>query len=48
MSDQDPPESAIRIPESMITIAGIRDQDPGIGDHVRPESVITMLRNTQI
>jgi hypothetical protein len=21
---------------------------PGIGDHVRPESVITMLRNTQV
>jgi hypothetical protein len=31
----------IRIPESVITM-------PGIGDHVRPESVITMLRNTQI
>jgi hypothetical protein len=31
----------ITIPESAITI-------PGIGDHVRPESVITMARNTHI
>jgi len=37
----------ITIPETLITITGIRDQDPGIGDHVRPESVITMVRNTQ-
>jgi hypothetical protein len=26
---------------------GITDHDAGIGDYVRPESVITMLRNTQ-
>jgi hypothetical protein len=23
------------------------DRNPGIGDHVRPESAITMVRNTQ-
>jgi hypothetical protein len=45
----------ITIPESLITMPGMGDQDPGttdhdpgIGDHVRPESLITMLRNTQI
>lgn len=36
----------ITIPESVITIPGMGDRNPGIGDHLRPESVITMLRNT--
>ena len=36
------------IPESVITMPGITDHDPGIGDHVKSESVITIVRNTQI
>ena len=35
------------IPESVITMPGITDHDPGIGDHVKSESVITIVRNTQ-
>ena len=35
------------IPESVITVPGITDHDPGIGDHVKSESVITIVRNTQ-
>ena len=35
------------IPESVITMPGIADHDPGIGDHVKSESVITIVRNTQ-
>jgi hypothetical protein len=38
----------IRIPESAITIPGIADRNPGIRDHLPPESVITILRNTQL
>ena len=34
------------IPESVITMPGITDHDPGIGDHVKSESVITIVRNT--
>jgi hypothetical protein len=41
------PESAITFPECLIGITGIGDQDPGISDHLPPESVITMVRNTQ-
>ena len=36
------------IPESVITMPGITDHDPGIGDHVKSESVITIVRNTQL
>ena len=36
------------IPESVITMPGITDHDPGIGDHVKSESVITIVRNTQV
>ena len=34
------------IPESVITMPGITDHDPGIGDHVKSESLITIVRNT--
>ena len=36
------------IPESVITMPGITDHDPGIGDHVKSESVITIVRNTHV
>ncbi len=36
------------IPESVITMPGITDHDPGIGDHVKSESVITIVRNTHL
>ena len=36
------------IPESVITMPGIADHDPGIGDHVKSESVITIVRNTHM
>jgi len=39
------PESALTIPESMLTMAGIRAHHPGIDAHLRPESVLTLLRN---
>ena len=35
----------IRIPESAITITGMADHDPGIGDQDASESMITMNRN---
>jgi len=37
----------ITIPESVITIPGMGDRNPGIGDHLRPESMITIPWNTQ-
>ena len=39
------PESALTFPESMLTMAGIDPHHPGIDPHLRPESVLTLLRN---
>jgi len=30
-----------------VTMTGMTGQDPGISGHVRPESLVTLLRNTQ-
>ena len=30
-----------------VTMTGMAGHDPGISGHVRPESLVTLLRNTQ-
>jgi hypothetical protein len=39
------PESVLTTPESMLTMAGIDAHNPGIGAQLRPEIVLTLLRN---
>jgi hypothetical protein len=43
-----PPESVLTIPEWALTITGTPAHDPGIGAQDRPESPLTMVRNTQL
>ena len=31
-----------------VTMTGMAGHDPGISGHVRPESLVTLLRNTQM
>jgi hypothetical protein len=41
------PESVLGIPESALTMPGTAAHDPGIGARLRPESALSMGRNTQ-
>jgi hypothetical protein len=41
-----PPESVLRIPEWALTMPGTPAHDPGIGAQDRPDSPLTMVRNT--
>lgn len=42
------PETVLTLPESVLTMPGTTAHHPGIDAHLRPESALTMDRNTQL